>query len=390
MTEVELYQPRAAAVRERDIVDGWVGVVKDVARLADHIAETDFVPKALRNRPAAIAACILTGREMGIGPMTSLKVIHMVQGTPSLSAEFKRARALELGHEIVYDETTTTRCVVRGRRVGEDNWLTVTWHIDDAKRAGLLGKDVWKQYPRRMLEARATSELCDLKFPDCSWGLATTEELQDGGVAELDAPEVRPAIEAAAPPPRTARRRQAADKPAEPVPTAAAPAAASAPTAGPATAQSAPSGLPPLPGEDEPDPTGSRGESSSAGQSRPRQKTSASSASSQPDSEPPPPLDFDPDEHGTSTRGKGGQLTALWTVLSEVYGFTGNNKAAARKAVEHIIGRDLDGETTGDLSYNEARTVLDTLARWQTIAEKRGEQPMDVLVAVMAGGSADG
>jgi hypothetical protein len=86
----------------------------------------------------------------------------------------------------------------------------------------------------------------------------------------------------------------------------------------------------------------------------------------------------------------GGQLTALWTVLSEVFGFTGNDKAAARKAVEHIIGRDLDGETTGDLSYNEARTVLDTLARWQKIAESRGEQPMDVLVAVMAGGSADG
>jgi hypothetical protein len=96
------------------------------------------------------------------------------------------------------------------------------------------------------------------------------------------------------------------------------------------------------------------------------------------------------DEHGTSTRGKGGQLTALWTVLSEVFGFTSNDKAAARKAVEHIIGRDLAGETTGDLSYSEARTVLDTLANWQKIAESRGEQPMDVLVAVMAGGSADG
>jgi hypothetical protein len=107
-TEIAIRQPDPIAITERDIVDGWVAVVRDVGNLADYVAQTEFVPKALRGKPAAIAACILTGREMGIGPMTSLKVIHMVQGSPSLSAEFKRARALELGHEIVYEETTTT------------------------------------------------------------------------------------------------------------------------------------------------------------------------------------------------------------------------------------------------------------------------------------------
>jgi hypothetical protein len=435
--ELDIYDPpqaglavASAAITERDVVDGWVQVVTKVAKLADMIADTDFVPKALRNKPAAITACMLTGREIGVGPMLSMKVIHMVNGTPSLAAEYKRARAFDRGHEIVYEETSITRCVVRGRRRGERTWATVTWTIEDAKRAKLAAKDVWQQNPRRMLEARATGELCDLKFPDCSWGLATTEALQDGDTGEHDGPPAdQPAIEApAAPAQRTARRRTAADKPAEPGPTAAAPAGATAPTAGPATGQSAPSGLPPLPGEEDP--------------------TSAPTAETQ-DAGPAKPGTDEPDdsdelmvqaladytielarhadhkwkkvgrcvycdcgqrlyqgdlmnakeraellklldEHGTSTRGKGGQLTALWTVLSEVFGFTSNDKAAARKAVEHIIGRDLAGDTTGDLSYSEARTVLDTLANWQKIAESRGEQPMDVLVAVMAGGPADG
>ncbi|MGH3402463.1 MAG: hypothetical protein ACRDRJ_08130, partial [Streptosporangiaceae bacterium] len=204
-TDIAIRQPSAIAT-ERDVVDGWITVASDVSKLADYIAETDFVPKALRNRPAAIAACILTGRELGIGPMASLKSIHMVQGTPSLSAEYKRARALAAGHQIAIDESNSTRCVVRGRRSGSESWVTVAWTLDMAKRAKLTGKDVWQQYPQRMLQARATSELCDLLFPDATLGLPTTEELEDGGVAaaaaiaSAAADETAPAAQPAAAP----------------------------------------------------------------------------------------------------------------------------------------------------------------------------------------------
>jgi hypothetical protein len=260
-TEIALRQ-RAEIATERDIIDGWITVVGDVAKLADYIAETDFVPKGLRNRPAAIAACILTGRELGIGPMASLKSIHMVQGVPSLSAEYKRARALAAGHQIVIDETNSTRCIARGRRSGAENWLTITWTIDHAKRAKLDGKDVWKQYPQRMLQARATGELCDLLFPDATLGLPTTEELEDGGALAIDGVTVAdplteastPAIEPpkpAAAPGRTARRRTATT-PAAAVPDGQAPSgpAAAAGPAAPAATSPAPD-LPPLPGEEE-------------------------------------------------------------------------------------------------------------------------------------------
>jgi hypothetical protein len=358
MTELEVYDPPqnglavpSAAITERDVVDGWVQVVTKVAKLADMIADTDFVPKALRNKPAAITACMLTGREIGVGPMLSMKVIHMVNGTPSLAAEYKRARAFDRGHEIVYEETSITRCVVRGRRRGERTWATVTWTIEDARRAKLAAKDVWQQNPRRMLEARATGELCDLKFPDCSWGLATTEALQDGDTGEhADAPAGQAAIEApaAGPAQRSARRRQAAEKPAEPTPTPARPAPGSEPTAGPATGPTAPSGLPPLPGEDEPDPTGSREESSSAGQDRRPQETS-----------PPSPSSPAGSAAGHASSGQVGIIHQHFKRL----GFGDGERADRLVATAVIAGTEGDLASSSDLTPGQAKAVIDTLAR---------------------------
>jgi hypothetical protein len=167
------------AIRDPHAVDSWAAVMPDVIKLSQHLEDTEFVPKTLRGRPAAIAAAILAGREAGIGPMRSLSHMHIVDGRPSMSAEQKRAQALAAGHEIVYVETSTTRCKVKGRRRGSEQWSEVTWTTDDAKAAKLDGKDNWRKWPRRMLQARATGELCDMLFPDATAGLATYEELVD-------------------------------------------------------------------------------------------------------------------------------------------------------------------------------------------------------------------
>jgi hypothetical protein len=327
---VAIPEPHPVAISERDVVDGWITVAADVGKLADYICETDFVPKTLRNKPAAIAACILTGRELGIGPMASLKSIHMVQGIPSLSAEYKRARALAAGHQIVIEESTSARCVVRGRRNGTEQWVTITWTLDHARRAKLAGKDVWQQYPQRMLQARATSELCDLLFPDATLGLETTEVLEDGGALVTaitgDTRTEKTAEQAAEPKPRTAQRKprtphidqgeQGINLP--PDPTAAATSAASTT---PATSSTGNANQPPLPGEED---------------------------------------DTDYDTPGTATPD---QLTALWATFTTDYAFGSDDKATARETVEKIIRRHLDGATTKDLSRNEASAAIDTLKR---------------------------
>lgn len=175
-------EPASELARMRDPhTDGWVTVLQPVAELAQQVSSTDFVPKALRNNTAAVTAAILFGRELGMAPMHSLSGIHMVEGKPTLAAETMRAQVLAAGHEIGYGEVSSSKVEVKGRRKGETSWTVLTWTLADAQRAGLANKNVWKSYPRQMLTARATAELCRLIFPDVTHGMRATEEMEDGG-----------------------------------------------------------------------------------------------------------------------------------------------------------------------------------------------------------------
>jgi len=159
---------------------GWLTLMVPAADLAKQIAETDFVPKAYRGKPAAIAAAILYGDEVGIGPMQSLARIHVIDGKPALAAETQRALILSAGHDLWQDEATNTRVTWVGRRRGSDQSVRVTWTMDDAKAAGLAGRGPWRSYPRAMLSARASAELARAMFADCIGGMAAVEEIEDG------------------------------------------------------------------------------------------------------------------------------------------------------------------------------------------------------------------
>jgi hypothetical protein len=61
--------------------------------------------------------------------------------------------------------------------------------MEDAKLAGLAGKNNWKTYPRAMLMARCTGELCRILFPDIIAGLSyTPEEIASIEGVEIEEP----------------------------------------------------------------------------------------------------------------------------------------------------------------------------------------------------------
>jgi hypothetical protein len=235
--EVEKYsQPTTAVERHQSTaVDSWVAVMGPIIELAEHVHGTDFVPRALRGNAPATAAAMLYGRELGIGPMRSLRTVHMVEGSPTLAAQQMRAMVLAAGHELKYLEHTKARCVVAGRRKGDKEWTTVEWSLQDARDWGLATKRNWRQGPRQMLVARATAELCRMIFADIIGGAYATEEIADG-VEQVVLP-VPPEVD------ETPKRRTAQRK---------TPVKRSAPAAvEPAPAKHEPAPAPPLPGEDE-------------------------------------------------------------------------------------------------------------------------------------------
>lgn len=166
--------------------DSWLNVMSDVVRLAAHIADTEFVPRGLRGSAPATAAAILYGREVGLPPMTALNMTYVVEGKPAISAEAMRALVLAAGHELEFVESTGAVCRMRARRRGSETWTELAWTLDMARAAGLLGKAVWKSYPRALLAARCSTELCRMVFPDVIHGFRSLEELEDMGTEDGD------------------------------------------------------------------------------------------------------------------------------------------------------------------------------------------------------------
>ena len=338
-TEIAVRQP--GAVAERDIIDGWILMASDVFKLASHICETDFVPAAYRGNAPAVAASILTGRELGIGPMTSLRHVQVVKGVPGLSAEYKRARVLSAGHEFAILEWTNTRCRVKGRRRGSpEPPLEVTYTMDDAKLAGLLrpsqsGKPgAWQTRPRRMLFARAGSDLCDALFSDVVNGLPTAELLTEGTDDDAFAGYDESARQEAEPKPaaRTAQRRQA--KPAQ---TSAAAVPDEKAPGGPAAA--AGPDQPPLPGEDEP-----TNEDTERAVARAQERVNRMAAD-------------EPAASGGATPGLVGIIRQHFVRL----GFTDDEKGERLDVTSEIAGRSVG--STNELTQAEAKAVADTLSR---------------------------
>lgn len=191
LTHIDEYRPGTGLAA----TNPWIELMGPAAQLANDISTTGFVPQEFRNKPAEIAACILYGAEIGVGPMQSLAKIDIVKGRPAPRAELGRALALAAGHEVWVVESTNTKVTVAGRRRGSQNVQQVTWTMDDAKKAGIAGNPNYAKYPRQMLLARASAELVRAMCPDVLGGITSfAEEAAD----QDDGPAFMPAVSAPA------------------------------------------------------------------------------------------------------------------------------------------------------------------------------------------------
>ena len=102
---------------------------------------------------------IQAGRELGFGPVASMMGIHVIQTRERTSIQLSANMLANLVRRSgTYDfdvlEHDEKHCAIRflraGRAIGESRFT-----MDDAKRAGLAERDVWKAYPKNMLYAAA-------------------------------------------------------------------------------------------------------------------------------------------------------------------------------------------------------------------------------------------
>jgi hypothetical protein len=159
--------------------------ITEAMEFSKMLADSSMVPRAYQGKPQDIMVCVQWGYEIGLAPMQALQNIAVINGKPSVYGDAAMALVqaspvCEGVEEYMEGEGTPNPVAVciahrKGRKP-----VTARFSVEDAKRAGLWGKQgPWQAYPKRMLAMRARGFALRDAFPDVLKGLITAEEAQD-------------------------------------------------------------------------------------------------------------------------------------------------------------------------------------------------------------------
>lgn len=168
--------------------------LSEAVTMARIFARSALISRALSGRPADVFATIMAGLELGLAPMASLRLIHVIKGKPALAADAMVALALSRGaaEYFICIESTAERATYETKRRGQPK-RRMTFQLSQAKTAKLLEKadSNWATYPEAMLRARAKSALARDVYPDVLAGIYTPDELAEG-IIEVEPEDVKP------------------------------------------------------------------------------------------------------------------------------------------------------------------------------------------------------
>lgn len=159
---------------------------KDLRDFATVLQAAKVLPQDVKNIEDAMVR-IAFGYEVGLAPMQSIQNISNIRGKlsmwgDSMIALVQGSPVCEYVKEYFEGEDYTTDgftavCECKRRDRAEPTFSR--WSVSDNKKAGLNGKGVHAQYPKRMLAMRARSFGLRDTFPDVLRGMLMAEEVND-------------------------------------------------------------------------------------------------------------------------------------------------------------------------------------------------------------------
>jgi hypothetical protein len=170
--------PKAVSLSARTSLLPSASEYETYIKLAEQFMESGFLPSAIK-KPAQALAIMLMGRELGLQPMQSLRMLHVIEGKPGMSAELILARFRQAGGRYRWLEKTDKCARIQLVAPGNpDDWAEeFEFTIEEARRAEVTGKQNWKKYPAAMLRARVASLAVRAVAPEVSAGLHDPDEL---------------------------------------------------------------------------------------------------------------------------------------------------------------------------------------------------------------------
>lgn len=128
--------------------------------------------------PEQAIALMLIAQAEGRHPAIVARDYDIIQGRPAKKAEAVQRDFIAAGGSIEWHALDDTIADASFSHP-QGGKVRITWTMEQAKHAGLTGKDNWKKYPRAMLRARCVSEGCRTVCPSSTSGLYVPEEVQD-------------------------------------------------------------------------------------------------------------------------------------------------------------------------------------------------------------------
>lgn len=195
---------------------------------ACRVIESNMAPKDCKG-PSDIIVRAQHGMSAGLNFMQSIQYVSNVNGRPCIwgpplkalilySGKCKTWREEIIGDDPFKDDFTIKITIERTDMDGEQ---VVKFSTRDAKRAGLMSRETYKQYPEDMLLYRCSGRVAKRHFPDVISGLIPAEGAHDIIEVQAEVTDAEPAAR-----PKTldevttkikAKRAKAAPEP-EPVP----------------------------------------------------------------------------------------------------------------------------------------------------------------------------
>ncbi len=174
----------------------FMGTTLDTAwRFCANLVQSRIVPRGITTTAQAFYV-VMKGLEMGVGPVSALDNIHIIEGKTSLSAKLMLARMHAAGFK-----TFPKRCDAEVAEIEvtspEGRTGTVKFTMAEADHITFHGKkltdkDNWRNYPADMLFARAASRAVNRYCPESVIGAASLPDELGAVVDAEGAIEVEP------------------------------------------------------------------------------------------------------------------------------------------------------------------------------------------------------
>jgi len=144
--------------REASTALATAGSLDEMMRAASALCRAgDMVPQALRNNAGGVLAVIMTARELGIGPMTAMRSLHLVKGKVVIDYSLLIGLVRREGYGITWSDCGPESATLT-LTAPDDSTYSETWDKSRAQRAELWGSSgTWTKYPETMLKARCVS-----------------------------------------------------------------------------------------------------------------------------------------------------------------------------------------------------------------------------------------